>query len=356
MSNLSDSDNFNNDNNVLKIDASKRRGRPKKGFFTEKPKQSNSSKEFNNNEKDLILHLPVKLVKKDKNNDEEEKKQNEENNKKYENINKIKSDDLLSSFDSDSIKSDDDYDSTFDYNDDEDENSKNNDNDTNKDNNSSKTLLNYKKKYLDLLEKYKEKEIELNKYKNKSNINAFEPNIYKEIINHVIDLQLVNKDTNKIIDINNNKSVCWWCTYDFNTTPCFIPEKYYNEKYYVFGCFCSFNCAAAYNLELSDYKIHERYALLKKLYLNLKDGVDNIAPKREILEKYGGVVSIEQYRNNFKLCNRDYVTKLPPIIFLNHIIDEVIIEKSDISETQNINNLNSLKKKLPKNNLFSFKK
>ncbi len=129
MSNLSDSDNFNNDNNVLKIDASKRRGRPKKGFFTEKPKQSNPSKEFNNNEKDLILHLPVKLVKKENNKNEDEKKQD---NKKYENINKIKSDDLLSSFDSDSIKSDDDYDSTFD--DDILENSKNND-DNNNDNN-----------------------------------------------------------------------------------------------------------------------------------------------------------------------------------------------------------------------------
>ena len=345
MNNLSDSDNFNSNENVLKIDASKRRGRPKKAFFnTDKDKQiktSPSIKEFTNNDRDLILHLPVKLKKEEKNNKDNNNKDNKEekeikNNK--ENLINTNEIDLLSTFDSDddSIKSDDEInsDNELDYN----EN-------------------NYKKKYLDILEKYKEKEIELNKYKNKQkNINLYEPNVYKEMINHIIDLKLINKDTNKVIDIQENKSACWWCSYEFNNIPCFIPEKYYNDKYYVFGCFCSVNCASEYNLNLNDYKMHERYALLKKLYNNLIDDVDKIAPPKEVLTKYGGIVTIEKYRENFKICNRDYILKLPPVIFLNHIIDEIIIEKSEVSETQNINNINSLKKKLPKNNLFSYSK
>ena len=41
---------------------------------------------------------------------------------------------------------------------------------------------------------------------------------------------------------------CWWCTLSFDDVPCFIPKKMRNGKYHVFGCFCSFNSAMAYNL------------------------------------------------------------------------------------------------------------
>ena len=36
---------------------------------------------------------------------------------------------------------------------------------------------------------------------------------------------------------------CWWCTLKFDTPPVSLPNKFYNKKFYVFGCFCSFNCS-----------------------------------------------------------------------------------------------------------------
>ena len=46
---------------------------------------------------------------------------------------------------------------------------------------------------------------------------------------------------------------CWWCCHKFDNPPCQLPEKYYEKKYHVFGCFCSYNCALSYNLDLDDY-------------------------------------------------------------------------------------------------------
>ena len=42
----------------------------------------------------------------------------------------------------------------------------------------------------------------------------------------------------------------------------------------VFGCFCSYNCAAAYNLNMNDYNIWNRYSLLKKMYEPFFDDLD----------------------------------------------------------------------------------
>ena len=50
----------------------------------------------------------------------------------------------------------------------------------------------------------------------------------------------------------------------------FIPEKYINGKYHVFGNFCSFGCAFAYNdNSINDYRRQIRDSLLKKLYKDI---------------------------------------------------------------------------------------
>ena len=51
---------------------------------------------------------------------------------------------------------------------------------------------------------------------------------------------------------------CWWCCHKCDV-PLSLPEKLYDDTFHVFGCFCSFNCAAAYNVNLNDYKIWEDY-------------------------------------------------------------------------------------------------
>lgn len=144
-------------------------------------------------------------------------------------------------------------------------------------------------------------------------------NIYKKL-----NIEFIDNKTGKIINLENNKSACWWCTYEFKTFPCFITDNYYEEKFYIFGVFCSFNCAAAYNLNMNDYKINDRYSLMKILCKKIFES--NIgpapAPPKEILEKYGGYLTIEAYRNNFNVLNKEHTLVLPVFSQMVHSIEE----------------------------------
>ena len=153
------------------------------------------------------------------------------------------------------------------------------------------------------------------------------------------------KNGNQIIPEKTNVC-CWWCTYNFDTIPIYIPEIYHDNKYYVFGCFCSFNCAAAYNLNMNDYKIKDRNSLLMNmaLYIYKKNINDKfiIAPNREILDKFGGPLSINEYRKNFKSCSKEYRLIIPPmssiIPSVEIVIKDKLFYKYDINKfSQNIN-------------------
>ena len=96
---------------------------------------------------------------------------------------------------------------------------------------------------------------------------------------------------------------CWWCTFTFDTDACFIPTKWdkYHSKYRITGNFCSWNCAKAYYIKdrMSIKNDHSMYVFTKMLRdmghpINVK-----IAPPKEVLEAYGGILSIEQYRESF---------------------------------------------------------
>jgi hypothetical protein len=96
--------------------------------------------------------------------------------------------------------------------------------------------------------------------------------------------------------------------------------------FYVYGNFCSFNCALAYSIDKNDNKLWEKIALMK-LYLKLigKDNVNKIlpAPPKEILKSFGGTMSIEDYRKTFISIDVTYRMILPPHSLLNVIIEEV---------------------------------
>ena len=46
-------------------------------------------------------------------------------------------------------------------------------------------------------------------------------------------------------NISDKKSACFWCTYEFDNPPIYIPKHYIKESYHVYGCFCSPECATA---------------------------------------------------------------------------------------------------------------
>jgi hypothetical protein len=50
-------------------------------------------------------------------------------------------------------------------------------------------------------------------------------------------------------NISDKKSACFWCTYEFDNPPIYIPKHYIKNTYNVYGCFCSPECATAFLIE-----------------------------------------------------------------------------------------------------------
>ena len=92
--------------------------------------------------------------------------------------------------------------------------------------------------------------------------------------------------------------MCWWCKHKFSTEPVFLPENYYKGKYYVRGYFCSYNCALSFNLDLSDDKTWVRTSLLNKIYSETFSSNEPLkpAPSWLVLKKFGGILTIDDYR------------------------------------------------------------
>ena len=199
--------------------------------------------------------------------------------------------------------------------------------------------INYKQ-YGIIIKKLKEENDKLKKY-----LIDITPMYFTEVKTYPVELKIFDVNDDEIIPKKTHIN-CWWCTYKFDCLPSFIPDKYHNNKFYVFGCFCSFNCAGAYNLGINDNRVWERYALMKQLYYMInKDNISsisdieiNIAGPKELLEKYGGPMTIEEYRKNSKILGREYHKLMPPFLPINVGFEETTNSKTN-SKTININNI-----------------
>jgi hypothetical protein len=132
-----------------------------------------------------------------------------------------------------------------------------------------------------------------------------------------------DKETGDLIIPEHTTCACLWDTYEINGTPVFLPEKYIDEKFHVVGWFCSLNCAVAYNLNMGDYNTSERHSLLKLMYGKTCD-IINPAPSMRVLTKYGGKLSIEEYRKNLQTNDKEYRLISPPMTFIAQTLEEKI--------------------------------
>jgi hypothetical protein len=336
---------LNKINEVVK----KKRGRPKKNesmmLSGYKIKTNNNKELYNLEEEEIILHLPlskIDLAKIDIDtldiNDIIEKNTNISNTS---NISTLSTESNFS-------------DSETKYNKDKE--------------NMENTLTNimdnnqYVKQLCLVIKKLKDENIELKKY-----LTEITPMYFTEVKVYTSDLNLFDTKQKKIIPVKTDLC-CWWCTYQFDNLPTFLPEKYSENNFYVSGCFCSFNCAGAYNLSLGDNKIWDRYSLLKLMYYMInKNKIDsindieiNIAGPKELLTKYGGPMSIEEFRKNSKILGREYHKLFPPFIPINYGFEEITNSKinSNLPNLSNIlnnskNNENIIKRNKPLNNSAS---
>lgn len=184
-----------------------------------------------------------------------------------------------------------------------------------------------------------------------------ELNCYKDILNDSnnglnnrkvskMNINFINSNNGQQMIVEKTNIACWYCSYNFDTIPCFIPEKFYNEKYFVFGCFCTYNCAATYNLKMDDSGMWYRYSLLKKLYNTLYNNTLDIplAPPREAYEKFGGPLKYEDYRKNSITCRKEFRFIMPPMTSIVPLVEEhnsldiskVNISLADLNKKKNV--------------------
>ena len=172
-----------------------------------------------------------------------------------------------------------------------------------------------------------EQDFQNNILKNASRINNLSKHANKthsNLIYHCV--QLANCDSlEKFVPTKTNIE-CWWCDEEFDNLPAYIVN-YYNQMidtYYVFGNFCSFNCAAKYNIKnIKDFKCNTRHALIHSLKAKVThdDSPIKLAPDRELLKSKGGIISIDKFREDFSVITENMRINMPPLIPLKHVID-----------------------------------
>ena len=102
-------------------------------------------------------------------------------------------------------------------------------------------------------------------------------------------------------NISDKKSACFWCSYEFDNNPIYIPKHFIKDSYSVYGCFCSPECATAHLMEenIDSSTKFERYYLLNHIYSKIYNYTKNIKPAPNpyyMLNKFYGNLSIQEYR------------------------------------------------------------
>ena len=163
-----------------------------------------------------------------------------------------------------------------------------------------------------------------------------------------------------INNICDKKSACFWCTYEFDNPPVYIPKHYIKDTYHVYGCFCSPECGTAFlmveNIDISAK--FERYHHINHIYSKIYDYKKNVKPAPNpyyMLDKYYGNLSIQEYRallkneRLFLIVDKPLTRILPEL----HEDNDDFIINNKIIPSNTYQFKNKLQKKQTKNNILS---
>lgn len=122
---------------------------------------------------------------------------------------------------------------------------------------------------------------------------------------------------------------CWNCSEHFDNYPIGIPNEIDDDnRFHLYGNFCSFGCASRYLYETEKGEVlHERNGLLN-LYASKMLGEPNykivMAKNRLTLKKYGGILSISQYRQMMKHKDKMINVYKPPLVPVLYLMEEFV--------------------------------
>lgn len=174
-----------------------------------------------------------------------------------------------------------------------------------------------------------------------SNINDHDKSIANKSIHSKLKELQYNLHTNNICD---KKSACFWCTCEFDNPSIYIPKYQMNDRYDVYGCFCSPECSVAYlmNENIDSSSKFERYQLLNSIYSKIYDYKKNIKPAPNphyTLDKFYGNLSITEYRNLLQHDRLLFIVDKP----LTRILPELHEDNDDLFLLNSNTNSTSLK-------------
>lgn len=100
----------------------------------------------------------------------------------------------------------------------------------------------------------------------------------------------------------HQKADCFWCTCPFDNHAIYIPKNFHNDKYVVYGNFCSPECACSFlfNEHIDEQVKFERYQLLNFVYgktFNYKKNIKLAPNPYYTLDKYMGNLTINEWRS-----------------------------------------------------------
>ena len=134
---------------------------------------------------------------------------------------------------------------------------------------------------------------------------------------------------------------CLWCCFSFTNTPYGIPIRKIQDTYQMFGNFCSPSCAASYIFEMNYLNEAEKlasYSMLNYLYKDSNSEGINFAPSKLCLKKFGGRLSIEQYRNIVSFNKKELNVLIPPLMSIIPNVEETNITNNlDMISNSNLN-------------------
>jgi hypothetical protein len=138
-------------------------------------------------------------------------------------------------------------------------------------------------------------------------------------------------------NISSDKvSACFWCSYDFDNSPCYIPKQENNGQIYGYGSFCRPECAVAYLFRenIDDSTKFERYQLLNNVYSKIYDYKKSIKPAPDphyLLDRFYGQLTIQEYRKLLKTQHLLLVIDKP----MTRILPELHDDNEDINYSGN---------------------
>jgi hypothetical protein len=151
-----------------------------------------------------------------------------------------------------------------------------------------------------------------------------------------INIKSINSKLKKLkIQLYKNnkdekKSACFWCSYEFDNNPCYIPKCESNDVICGYGSFCRPECAVGFLMKenIDDSTKFERYQLLNQIYGKIYNYKKNIKPAPNpyyLLDKYYGNLSIQEYRKLLKTEHMMLVIDRP----LTRILPELHEDNDD---------------------------